>query len=190
MGQYYPAMILGEQARKETIRMWMSAHTYGQGLKLMEHSYIGNPFVSAFEFQISEDGPFYKSRVVWAGDYANTEPESDRDGLDLEMNGKNLYTIAREDENTPYSRLQKPPIHNTKPYRYIVNHTKKQYVDKNNYTRGIHPLPLLTSEGNGAGGGDYRGTSIEYCGSWARDVISLDRNAPEDYSELRFELTE
>ena len=182
-------MILGEQARKEFIRMWMWGHMYQQGLKLMEHSYIGNPFVSAFEFQISEDGPFYKSRVVWAGDYADTEPESDYDRLEIEMNGKNLYNMAM-DEEMPYPKLQKPPIRNTDPYRYIVNHTKKQYVDKKDFMNGIHPLPLLTCEGNGRGGGDYRGTSIEHCGSWARDVISVDRKAPEGYSELRFELTE
>ena len=40
----------------------------------------------------------------------------------------------------------------------------------------IHPLPLLTSEGNGRGGGDYH-TSDEYLenmvGSWARDVIEV-----------------
>lgn len=179
-------MILGEKARKEFIRMWMWGHMYQQGLKLMEHSYIGNPFVSAFEFQISEDGPFYKSRVVWAGDYADTEPESDHDGPGLEMNGKNLYSMAM-DEERPNLKLQKPLIRDTSMYRYIVNHTKKQYVDKQNFIDDLHPLPLLTCEGNGRGGGDYRGSSETLCGSWARDVISADRKAPEGYSELRFE---
>ena len=77
MGQYYIPIILGSQDPKEFIRLWMDAHMYGNGLKLTEHSYIGNGFVCAFEFQISEDGPFYKSRVVWAGDYAEVEPGSE-----------------------------------------------------------------------------------------------------------------
>ena len=173
-------MILGPADPKEFIRLWLDAHMYNNGLKLTEHSYLGNPFVCAFEYQISEDGPFYKSRVVWAGDYADKEPESDL----------NLYAMARQDEGTDNSKLQKPQIRNTHPYRYIVNHTTKQYVDKQGLLYQFHPLPLLTSEGNGAGGGDYRGTSEELCGTWARHVISVNRELPADYTELRCDFRE
>jgi hypothetical protein len=67
-------------------------------------------------------------------------------------------------------------------YKYIVNHTKKQYISKEN--REIHPLPLLTAEGNGMGGGDYRGSNEMEVGSWARDCISLEKEIPIGFEEL------
>jgi hypothetical protein len=172
MGQYYIPMILGVKDVKEFIRLWLDAHMYGNGLKLTEHSYIGNSFVSAFEYQISEDGPFYKSRVVWAGDYADKEPESDL----------NLYSMAHKDEYSETSKMQTPKSRITTCYRYIVNHTKRQYVDKQG--KRIHPLPILTSDGNGRGGGDYRGPNKSLAGAWARDVISIEKDFPPGYLEL------
>ena len=182
MGQYYIPMILGEKDVKEFIRLWMCANMYGNGLKLTEHSYIGNSFVSAFEYQISEEGPFYKSRVVWAGDYADEEPDSKL----------NLYSMARIDEDNDSLKLRKPPTKDTEVYRFIVNHTKKQYVDKKSlkYFRNFHPLPLLTCEGNGRGGGDYRGSDESLCGIWARDLLSVNRDPPADYSELHCSFNE
>jgi len=45
----------------------------------------------------------------------------------------------------------------------------------------------LTCEGNGAGGGDYRRHNEELCGTWARDVVSVNRTMPEGYTELQCE---
>jgi hypothetical protein len=47
----------------------------------------------------------------------------------------------------------------------------------------------LTCEGNGRGGGDYRGES-PLIGSWARDVISVSDTKPKDFEELVFDLVE
>ena len=63
--------------------------------------------------------------------------------------------------------------------RYIVNHTKKEYVDKDIVPEDkegwkVHPLPLLTCEGNGRGGGDYRLWN-EFIGYWSRDKISIEK---------------
>jgi hypothetical protein len=69
-------------------------------------------------------------------------------------------------------------------YKYLVNHTKTEYVDMNKLPNSIHPLPLLVSEGNGRGGGDYNGDNIELCGKWARDIISFDDSILDDYKEL------
>ena len=172
MGQYYYPIILNSDGK---IVVWMCAHNYNNGLKLMEHSYLGNNFVSTFEFGLSPEGPHYKSRVVWAGDYADKE-------LDQE---KNLYQMC--DEYTMIS----PQVKETKMYRYIINHSKKQYVDKTKAPKqenfALHPLPLLTCEGNGRGGGDYRGES-PLIGSWARDIISVEEVAPEGFEELVFDL--
>ena len=178
MGQHYIAIILSDIKRTpEIMRMWMNPHDYNNGAKLMEHSYIGNNFVQAFEHLISPEGMFYMSRIVWAGDYAEPEKNNETD---------NLYTNLYNNYN---GLLQCPKSNDTSSYRYIVNHSKKLYVDKehcpkNKYNSIIHPLPLLVSEGNGCGGGDYMGNNVELCGTWSRDNISVEKNIQFDYNEL------
>lgn len=173
MGQYYLAIILGEKnlSKQEIIRIFMDPHNYQNGAKLTEHSYINNGFVNTFEYQLTPEGMFYKSRVVWAGDYADVEKDQD----------KNLYHLTQTYENKGYLGSVK----DTKEYKYIINHTKKEYVNKENSR--MHPLPLLTAEGNGRGGGDYRGKNEEFIGKWARDVISVEKEKPEEYTELVYE---
>ena len=185
MGQYYKFIILAdnsskEDKKKECILLVINPRTYSEGSKLMEHSYINTNMMNAVEFLISKHGRFYKSRIVWAGDYA--EPESEEEDEDGPLN---LYRIS--DEYSSYTTQ----ITNSSG-RYIVNHTKKLYVDKewkaeeteeteeNNYRYIIHPLPLLISEGNGNGGGDYRGNNEQLCGRWARDVISIEDEIPDN----------
>ncbi len=136
--------------------------------------------MSAVEHALSREGGFYKSRVVWAGDYADPEKGSEM----------NLYSLANEQD---YKNIATPD-RLMSSYRYIVNHTKKRYVDKESmkaeplYGLRLHPLSLLTAEGNGRGGGDYRGSHQELVGTWARDVISVEKEAPEgyDYMEVNF----
>lgn len=179
MGQYYIAVILGPDGeKKEFIRMWIESYAYHTGSKLMEHSYIGNSLVSAIEYMLSPKGPFWKSRLVWAGDYADEEPDSK----------KNLYHIAQEDEKD--KRLFSENGVGDE-YKYLINHTKKQYVVKGKPGRlVIHHLPLLTAEGIGRGGGDFRGDGEEHVGAWARDVISVECEVPEDYEEVYFHFEE
>lgn len=175
MGQYYLAAFLAENDGKEFIRAAINSHEFANGAKLTEHSYVGNNFVSAIEYLLSNLGMFYKTRLVWAGDYADPEPNSD-----------NLYTIAQGKEFIP----SLPTSYNDimKDYSFIVNHTKKQYMSKKG--KVYHPLPLLTAEGNGRGGGDYRGPGEDMIGIWARDVISMEIDAPADYTELRCEFSD
>jgi hypothetical protein len=61
---------------------------------------------------------------------------------------------------------------------------KKQFVDKQKCS-SIHPLPLLTAEGNGNGGGDYYGENKNMVGIWARDIISISDTVPEGFTELK-----
>lgn len=179
MGQYYKPAILADN--KTTVKAWVYSHdvTYkfkrndgteveiGNGLKLMEHSYIGNEFVSAFESLIL-DKP---QRVVWAGDYGDI----------CKKRKTNVYDRCLDKTKVlPYTR---PKTHQT---RFIINHTKKEFVDKNNVAEikgwegaKIHPLPLLTCEGNNRGGGDFTGTN-NYVGTWARDIISVSANKPSN----------
>jgi hypothetical protein len=170
MGQYYIPMILDKDGK---IVAWIHAHQYGNGLKLMEHSYIENDFVFTFEFELTPQGRYHKSRVVWAGDYA-----------DPEHNGQNLSSQCE-----PTEMIAPHPKAYNAEYRYIVNHSKKQFVDKmkvpSNKDLRIHPLPLLTCEGNGRGNGDYR-ENDPMIGSWARDVISIEKEIREGFEEILF----
>ncbi len=72
----------------------------------------------------------------------------------------------------------------------IVNHTKRCYIDKNEVEGEIHPLPLLTTETEGGGGGDYRGINEQFLGIWARDVISVEKSAPDGFEKVAFEFSE
>ena len=179
MGQGYNAVILDESGK--IVRTWVNPHKYRNGYKLMEHSYIGNNFMAVVESLLSPEGMFYKCRLVWSGDYADAELDRDDE--------KNLYAIVMDDcggkEFVGDERVD------MSAYRYIVNHTKKLYVDKNlEFEDNIHPLSLLTAEGNGRGGGDYRGTSEDLVGAWARDVISVEKDQPEGFKELECPFSE
>ncbi len=67
MGQYYHPIILSKSG---TIKGFWNAHKTGNGLKLMEHSYINNSLCNCVEnYLIKNNG----ARVVWAGDYADPE---------------------------------------------------------------------------------------------------------------------
>lgn len=176
MGQYYIPCIVSYEDGKIKVLASMSPHQYLNGAKLMEHSYIGNNFVNAFETLLIPGGKYHKSMVIWAGDYADVE-----EGVTLidEEDGKsynpNVYSMSFGTEIRPSNM-------NLDNYSYLVNHTQKSFVDKRKFTK-YHPLPLLTAEGNGGGGGNYKGNSM-LVGTWSRNLISLEQDVPEDYSEL------
>lgn len=182
MGQYYKPLAMNE--RGNPVFGWCNAHSYDNGLKLMEHSWLGNNFVCSVESLLVLGGAWYMKPIVWAGDYAEDEGKTT----------KNLYQLCTEkNEVNPTIQIDKVT------YPYIVNHSKKLYVDKGKVPGGktgwedyhIHPLPLLTAEGNGQGGGDFFGKDPNgLIGSWARNIISVESSIPEGYTELVFDLTE
>ena len=97
-----------------------------------------------------------------------------------ELAGECLYSLAdsQEDENGKTIRRAKPKIQASAErnnLRFLINRDKKQFVDLwdvpciDGYR--VNPLPLLTAEGNGRGGGDYSGINEKLVGSWARDFI-------------------
>lgn len=206
MGQYFKPCFLKED--KKTPIGFADSHDFGSGLKLMEHSWMKNDFVGFIESLLTKDMAFYKSPIVWAGDYADEEPFESipkkvidalvEDGYELEevqKNGANLYSIAYHSAVKLQSTTNM--VLKSKDKRYLVNHDKKVFVDKTKVPKDsdgwqIHPLPLLTCEGNGRGGGDYRGDS-PLVGSWARDIISVEglkSDIPKDYTEVIFNLVE
>ena len=162
MGQYYKPTSVDKMES-------LYSHDYGNMSKLMEHSYIDNDFVNIAEYMLSPEGDWYKHSFVWAGDYA-----------DEEESGNNLYTDAKEIQLKDYPEESSG--------RYIVNHTKREFVDKDDLPQDeegwmVHPLPLLTCEGNGRGGGDYRRNN-SHIGDWARDKISIEKEEPKDFDEI------
>ncbi len=170
MGQYYKAILLDKE--KENVIGWVSPHSLGSGAKLMEHSWMKNDFVNGFENLI------YKNPipVVWGGDYADAEKNRDV--------SENFHEMC-----TNKTQLNPTTVLDTDKSRYIINHDKKEYVDKENVPIDkdgwqIHPLPLLTAEGNGKGGGDYRGDGSDFVGSWSRCSISVSEELPEGFAEL------
>lgn len=201
MGQYYKPISLD---KKE----WLYSHNFDAGLKLMEHSYIGNDLLDAVEILLIPEGRWHKTRIVWAGDYADKEDvDSEFFRLykgEIDNNSPNLYQIMNEENG--FNNLDPYTIHqfkeenkiDLKEFPFILNHTEKTYIDKRliekdhtwtdpregiDYDIKIHPLPLLTAEGNGRGGGDFHegGIGYEYIGQWARAIISIEKEVPEGY---------
>ncbi len=181
MGQYYKPAILGKN--KKTVLKWMYSHRYGEfsknfcGLKLMEHSWMKNKFVGAFESMLIGNPQI----VVWAGDYADA----------CKGRKSNVYDRCKE-ANEVLPSVVAPQVVKA---QYIVNHTTKQFVDKSKVPSSdgwrIHPLPLLCASGNGRGGGDFCGKDEQHLvGSWARNLISVESKKPEGYAELIFDLME
>lgn len=175
MGQYYMPTILAKN--KKTVSAFVYSHDYNNGLKLMEHSWIGNDLVRAFESLIHKNPQI----VVWAGDYA----------APCKGRKSNVYDRCSDKiKQRPKTKLTESDC------RFVVNHTKKEFVDTSKVKQitaswaedndfRIHPLPLLTSEGNGQGGGDYHSkTGQGLVGTWARNLISVEPEAPENYKEL------
>ena len=209
MGQYYiPVIVLGNKIKKAVY-----SHAYGNGLKLMEHSYIGNNFVNAVLHEIFE-GPLGAQRLVWLGDYADYFVEQSKIGTDYapgiintnpdiehilsEADFEELMKVHEADTKTDTifvhnkneKTAQLPPAH-----RYVVNFDKHEYIDLVEWTKVmdkeypshgwvVHPIPLLCSVGNGNGGGDYCGADDEACGRWAYDRIGVFDELPSGLAEF------
>lgn len=100
-----------------------------------------------------------------------------------------------------FNELKEENMQEKKKYVYLLNHSKAEYVDMtklpktHRWTRGksglkeyacIHPLSILTSSGNKNSDGDYEGKAgKKYIGSWAGDVISVEKEVPENFTEIQ-----
>lgn len=200
MGQYYKALYKPVEIDTGFRTLpngepWVIKNTHWTGFdtyhitigpKLMEHSYIGNLFVSTLKFAIFN----CPSQVIWAGDYADKEPDSEQNMYDLietqSLIGPDFdYETQKEVQQVLRDKLQSE----IERMLYLVNETKGLYVDyskvkEDDYHFRIDPLPLLTAEGNGRGSGDYEGRNMNLVGSWARDIIYVTDTLPEGLIEL------
>jgi len=209
MGQYYqPILSKKGFGQKEIMTAgatnfrWLYSHDYDNGLKLMEHSWVGNCFVGAVSNLLLNNPHF----VVWAGDYADDEPFEIRIKIEEEVRTEvNLNTLCEDYNKIQPKELEyKAQLKFDAKNKFLINHTKSEYVDITKSIKGpkgawnedmqIHPLPLLTCEGNGRGGGDFRGEEKDLVGRWSRDLIEVSAKLPsadkEELVELIFDLTE
>jgi len=169
MGQYYKPIILKDNGKD--IEAFVHPHTLDNGLKLMEHAYMGNSVPNSVVNYLKEHGAH---KIVWAGDYAEAR-NGDED---------NLYSQCPEGKE-----LKTPKTERDWNIRFLINEDKKEYLDLERVVSldawTIHPLPLLTADGNGQGGGDYYGTDMDFVGSWAYDTISVsEKYPPIDYKRI------
>lgn len=209
MGQCYRLAVLNDKRRNaknsKKIACALSSYDYENGAKLMEFSYIGNWFVSTFEELINQEhGKYAGLPVVCCGDYADEECHK--------LNANSIRHMGGDSVDVQYDEGDKPTLYTlaqyyiqshreTRPtesnhYRYIINLDKKIFVDTDKVKADydgfhIHPLPLLISEGNGLGGGDYYGKCMRYVGTWARNRVVVSDNRPdESFSERVYHFKE
>jgi hypothetical protein len=192
MGQYFFPVSLTSD--KQNVKSYVYSHniksrwkrydgkmiTTGQGLKLMEHSYLKNKMMLCVEALLIEGGEWHKTPIVWAGDYS--------DPVRNELNYYDMCNSTDEGEHVARELIPTPlTAKQANEFRFIVNHTKGQFVDKKKVksvdSYKIHPLSLLTSSGNGRGGGDFRGDN-DFVGTWAGDIISVEKEIPADFKEI------
>ena len=181
MGQYYMPVI---QEDKKLYRVY--SHDFGSGLKLTEHSYIGNSFVNVVCNYIVGN----PVKLWWCGDYAE---ESD---FEDEKEFKRIYKHAWN-YNEKKERDTTIPEPNTdfdwSKQWYFVNVTKNEFVKmpviKNEeYNLTYNCVSLLTAVGNGRGGGDYwREDMQSVVGYWAGDVVFLTLTKPKE--DLFYDIT-
>lgn len=159
------------------------------GLKLTEHSWIGNDFMDGIMERI-EEAP---ARVAWVGDYA--------DSCIGEVDGftKEIYDKLWSDGDGFLPELPFPALPCAHKDGYLVNHSKRIFLDLTAYYTEnavdsyggkwcIHPLSLLTAIGNGQGGGDYfPSLGLDDVGSWALDIIEYTEDRPDSlYKEVMY----
>ena len=198
MGQYYRPSILKKnwKTAKQPVITSLLCYDYGNGAKLMEHSYIGNRLARSMEYLLANAFKGYP--FVWVGDYAdevttrtgqhniyddaNRTIYKDYDGDSDEK--RNTYSVLCESipQLPEWSEVKDWNPYETIPYyRYLVNYTKKEYCLVPYYKENesqVNPLPLLTCSGNGRGGGDYH-IEDKRVGSWAYNRIGLTNDEEE-----------
>jgi hypothetical protein len=175
MGQYYRPYLVEESTGKEIV---LSRDIDGEYTlaKLMEHSWRKNPLMNAVSNMLYHN----PHKVAWVGDYSDSKCE-----VYDKVWGEGVNTIGLNSVDFSLDG------------KFIVNHTKRSYLDcdaykqrNNNEGWVIHPLSLLTVIGNGLGGGDYRGVYKDNIGDWYLDVLSIEDEVPEGYSDSDYDFYE
>lgn len=208
MGQYYRGVVLGKttkRAKRIIVKQAYCCYAHYNGAKLMEHSYVGNWYVKAYEQALG--GKFYGYPFVWVGDYADEMFNTDvytkahefidnvtkrnakkkgfyLNGFVFEKLCKDGFIEKGDESDFVEKVITKDNADKVDTYKYIINFDKKVAVEIPEYdenTWDIHPLPLLCASGNGRGGGDYHGINEDMVGKWAYDRIGMSNELPDGF---------
>lgn len=202
MGQYYKTIIVSAKISDDNRIIYIDNDCNFKegyiGLKLMEHSFLGNEWADAIAYLIYRN----KVRMAEVGDYADEHPCYDlaynnnvkRTCLDIEniSNGFDTYKTYVDGAFIPFNYKSK----------YLINWDRKIYINFDEYIPlskvdwgdncSVSPFNLLTALGNGRGGGDYHESrpNYKYVGLWAWDVISIEDTPPADFTEYPIYFTD
>lgn len=201
MGQYYTPVEILYFGDGTHFVISFSCQVKGlghNGVKLMEHSWWNNEFLTNFCARLYERSRENnkETHILWLGDYAELDGLSSLEGLSAcfaRVVQRSWLKQALQDPNR-----KEIDIGNTNPdfsliNKFLVNTTKQEFINCTTYYNCnhdvddwcIHPLPLLTAVGNAEGGGDYFGVNNELVGRWAGDALYIDDEEPvEPFKEI------
>lgn len=195
MGQYYKPFLIGEHNKQFII----NPHEYDNGMKLMEHSYVGNYVTNAVRTLLLNQ----RKRVAWMGDYADTECGDAYEKKLPHDKFMQYWKACWGDHPKKCDHPYSMDYDETNKGWYLINHTQKCFIEMDAYiaestvweTWGgkkvpviIDPLPLLTACGNDRGGGDFHKGCIGYenVGIWAFDVLEFSQTTVPNYERKSF----
>ena len=210
MGQYYRGVILAKTSFKKgkiVVKQAYDCYAHNNGAKIMEHSYVGNHYVQAYEQALANE--FYGYPFVWVGDYAD-----EKFGVDVYTEANNFidkktysnaikkgFRVVHDDIYDGLHKIydvskfvDKVIIEdNVVTYKYIINLDKKLAVEIPTDIEDkwiIHPLPILCASGNGQSGSDYYGINEDLVGTWAYDRIGIGNELPKGVTLIKADFKE
>ena len=180
MGQYFMVGL-----KKKNGKKWQIYRPHG--FKLMEHSYIGNDVCNAI-CKLLYKKPAY---VMWCGDY--WEPG------EMKLPSYSSDPVKPTKEEFWADKVKEKEVSDDTfeiRGKYLINLDSKEYIDMSEYIESasvgqftddgwaVHPLPLLTANSNGQGGGDYyeEYPNADLCGTWADCLIVIDDKPPKGFT--------
>lgn len=194
MGQYFQAVLENKSGRTVSF----NPHRYDNGMKLMEHSYIGNNYTGTVYETIRNFGPL---RCAWVGDYSDSE-SLDKDGkwflakvFGDERKRKRVLRYfkkvwTKSVDGLIYDFQEEALLH--KRPDYLVNLDRKEYIRVPALTDElcVHPLPILTCSCPGSGGNfrPHNDWEEEVFCSWCGDLVDVCDKKPtgEDWKEIEY----
>ena len=127
MGQYYMPTLISEDGTVRTLY----SHAYDNGLKLMEHSYIGNNFVNAVLTLLWES----PCRLAWIGDYSDEQYGDPYEAKLPHEDFMQYYEAAWGDKRKEVQIKPEPRniLTMESTDTYLVNHTRRCYIHIGEY---------------------------------------------------------
>lgn len=103
---------------------------------------------------------------------------------------KKAWVQDRTDGSDGYDRIT--------DYKYVIDHDRKEYFDISRYVEKskvdwcgdyecLYPVSIMTSIGNGQGGGDFFPDALStenLVGTWTYDILQVSNDIPKGYREI------